>query len=100
MSEAMSDQQELTIGEIGRSVARIELSVTNLANQVQTALAPVSELKVKVERCEADINGIGTKLTDLDEKFDALKSRADRASGGAALLAFASGFLSWFWRHP
>lgn len=95
----VSDQNELTIGEIGRSVARIELSVTNLANQVQTALAPVSELKVKVERCQADINGLGAKLTDVDEKVEAVKARADRAAGGAAMLAFLSGFVSWLWKH-
>lgn len=95
----MSDPQEMTPGEMGRSLARIETNIASLSNQMLGAIAPVSEMKVKVERCQDDINGLGTKLTILNEKVDAVKTRADRASGGVALLAFLSGFLSWLLRH-
>ncbi len=97
MTDTMSD--DLTIGEIGRSVARIEATVTNLSGQMQTAIAPVTELKVRVERCESDINGLGVKIENVNAKADAIKTRADRASGAAALLAFLSGFASWLVGH-
>lgn len=95
----MSDLQEMTPGEMGRSLARIESNIANLSNQMLGAIAPVAELKVKVESCREDINGLGSKLTILNDKVDAVKARADKASGAAALLAFLSGFLSWLVRH-
>lgn len=97
MTDTMAD--DLTIGEIGRSVSRIEATVTHLAGQMQTAIAPVSELKVRVDRCEEDINGLGVKIDDVNTKIDAVKTRADRAAGGIAILAFVAGLIPWPWRR-
>lgn len=93
------EQGELTLGEIGRSVSRIELAMAHLSNQMQMSIAPVSELKVRVERCEADINGIGSKMTAISDKVDAVKTRADRAAGGVAVLAFLAGMIPWPWKR-
>jgi peptidoglycan hydrolase CwlO-like protein len=93
----MTEPNDLTLGEIGRSVARIEATITSLSNQVQTALAPIAEVKVKVERCEVDINALGAKITALDEKVDTVKSRNDVVSGASASLAIVGAWLvSWF----
>lgn len=89
---------DLTIGEIGRSVARIEATVTHLSNSMQTAIAPVTELKVRVDRCHEDINGLGAKIEVVNVKVDAVKARADRAAGAAALLAVLSSFVPWPWK--
>jgi hypothetical protein len=98
INEQMADTHDLTIGEIGRSVSRIESALTHLSGQVQMSIAPVSELKVRVERAETDINGIGTKLVTLDDKIDAVKTRVNIASGGLSVLAFLSSMIPWPWK--
>ena len=96
MTDAMAD--EPTIGEIGRSVVRIEDNVKKLADQVQTAIAPVSELKTRMQRVEDDVKELDGKVDRVDGKVDAVKSRADRASGGLAVMAVITSMIPWPWK--
>lgn len=106
----MGSEEELTTGEIKRSLKRIEDALGilqtevrsrhhELANQMNVALAPIAELKVRMERCEADINGLGKKFDELDTKIDSVQSRADRMSGAVGLAAVICTLIPWPWKH-
>lgn len=117
------DDQKVTLGEVFRLQQALAVSVEKLAsemrvghhsltNQMNVAIAPISEMKVRVDRCETDINGLGVKIalcaTDADMKelatrLDEVRRRSDRIAGAAGLAALAGGslvawLLSWF-RH-
>lgn len=83
---------DLTLGEIGRSVTRIESAVRDLTNQVQAGIGPVSELRVRVTNVEDDIDALGKKVEDM-------KTRSDRLIGGIGLLAFLSSLVPWPWKR-
>lgn len=94
--------EDLTLGEIGRSVTRIETAVRELANQVQSGISPVTELKVRMEIAEADINKLGAKVKNdidqLDVKVDDIKTRSDRMIGAIGLLTFLASLIPWPWK--
>lgn len=84
------DQQDITLGEIGRSVDRIEATVNNLALQVQAVvtLTTAHSVKLDVETRRSD---------DLEKKVDALSARSAYISGGIAAIATLANYL--FGKH-
>lgn len=82
----------VTLGEMARTVTRIETVVNQLSGQMQTALGPVSVLGERMNRMERDMNELG-------QKVDAVRVRSDRMSGAVALAAFISTFIPWPWKH-
>lgn len=81
----MADQ-DITLGEIGRSIDRIETAVKNLAVQMQTValLTSAHDIKLVTEKERVD---------DLEKKVDSLSTRAAYISGGVAGIA---GLINWF----
>ncbi len=82
----MLEQQDITLGEISRSVDRIEATVNNLALQVQAVvtLTTAHSIKLDVETRRGD---------DLEKKVDNLNSRSAYISGGIAVIATAANYL-------
>lgn len=80
------EQQDITLGEIGRSVDRIEATVNNLALQVQAvvSLTTAHTIKLDVE---------GKRTDELETKVDALATRSAYISGGVAALVAGVNFL-------
>lgn len=79
-------ETDITLGEIGRSVDRIEATVNNLALQVQAvvALTTAHTIKLDVE---------GKRTDELEAKVDALATRSAYISGGVAALIAGVNFL-------
>lgn len=84
------DQDVKTVGEIGRSVDRIEATVNNLALQVQAvvALTTAHSVKLDVETRRGD---------ELEKKIDTLIARSAYISGGIAALAGIANYV--FGKH-
>lgn len=80
------EQQDITLGEISRSVDRIEATVNNLALQVQAVvtLTTAHSIKLDVE---------GRRCDDLEKKVDTLQTRAAYISGGIAVLVSGLNYL-------
>ena len=81
----MSDS-ELTPGEIGRSLLRIESALVKLANDLQVAIAPVTALEVRMDITDESVNKLGTKV-------EAVQARAAFISGGIAGIGAVVNFL-------
>lgn len=86
----ISDQQDITLGEIGRSVDRIEATVNNLALQVQAVVGLTTAHSVKLD--------VETRRSDeLEKKVESLAARSAYISGGIAALATVANYL--FGKH-
>lgn len=77
----MTDQQDVTLGEMARSLARIETAVVTL----QATVLPLGALMVRVEKAE-DL------LDKIEPKVDRVLFNAATISGGVAAIAW---LLSW-----
>lgn len=82
----MLEQQDITLGEISRSVDRIEATVNNLALQVQAVvtLTTAHSIKLDIEARRGD---------DLEKKVDALNARSAYISGGIAVIVSAFNYF-------
>lgn len=77
---------DITLGEIGRSVDRIEATVNNLALIVQATSSLTATHSVKLETAE--------KRTDeVEKKLDSLATRSAYISGGIATIAAGINFF-------
>lgn len=105
---------EMTPGEIARSLARLEASMTGmratfdtglkgladevrarhheLANSVNVQLGPISEHRVRIDRLESDVTNMGVKVENV-------KTRNDAVSGASAALAVVGAWLVSWLRH-
>lgn len=86
----LGSEQEVTVGEIGRSVDRIEATVNNLALQVQAVvgLTTAHSVKLDVETRRGD---------ELEKKIDTLIARSAYISGGIATLGMVANYI--FGKH-
>lgn len=94
----MGDQQEITLGEVGRRLASLETAVHALSGQMQVALGPLGEMRVRLDIQERDLNGLGEKITDMEERIEAVQRRADLQAGGIAVAAFIATLIPWPWK--
>lgn len=86
----LGSEQEVTVGEIGRSVDRIEATVNNLALQVQAVVGLTTAHSVKLD--------VETRRSDeLEKKIDTLVSRSAYISGGIATLGMVANYI--FGKH-
>lgn len=86
----MTSDQDITLGEIGRSVDRIEKTVNNLALSMQASMTLAAAHGVRIDT--------ETKRTDeLESKVDGLVTKSAYISGGIAALISAVNFL--FGKH-
>lgn len=105
---------DITTGELSRQLRDISSdfstyrkeqgdAILRLTNLVQSALGPVSEVKVRIDRAERDINELGQKtdsrFEDVNDKIDTVTTRAAQASGGIGVLTFVGSMLPWLWKH-
>lgn len=99
--DAMSD--EFSRGEIQRSLARLEQSMSELraevrdrhhklSGEVASVIGPMSTLKVQMSN--AEIN-----LVRLDDEVRDVTKQASRISGIGAVLAIFAGIAPWPWKH-
>ena len=77
----MIEQQDVTLGEMARSLARIENAVTGL----QQTVLPLGALTVRVDSIEA-------RVEKIEPKVDRVIFNAATISGGVAAMAW---LLSW-----
>lgn len=128
----MSQGEDITLGEVSRQLRNLNQSFDahrketadnylRLSNQMQATMGPVSEIKVRMERAEHDINALGAKretdkrqlferieqldlstdkqMRELDAKVDDVKTQAARLSGGIGIIAFVLAMVPWPWKH-
>lgn len=82
----MTSDQDVTLGEINRSVDRIEKTVNSLALSMQAAMTLAAAQGVRIDT--------ETKRTDaLENKVDSLVAKSAYISGGIAALISAINFL-------
>lgn len=98
----MTDK-DVTLGEIGRAVDRIEAQVGELraevrdrhhkmANDVNEVAVRASTLNIRMENAE-------TNLERIDGEVKAVSTQAARISGAVGLIAFISTLIPWPWKH-
>lgn len=88
----MDGHEQQSLGEIGRSVKRIEDTLSGLIDQVHSGLPPVIKLQVRMDQAEEDINHLGQKVDDV-------KTRSDRLIGGVGVLTFVLSLVPLPWRR-
>lgn len=88
----MGPQDELTLGEVARSVKRIESAVDGLSRQMQTALGPVSVHTAQIDAIESDMKEMRGEVRDVT-------ATANKVAGVGAVLAVLAGLIPWPWRH-
>lgn len=81
----MTDQ-DITLGEISRSVDRIETAVANLSTQVQAAMTLGAGHTILIASNSAEVK-------ELKDKLDSLAARSAYISGGIAALVSAANFF-------
>lgn len=77
----MTEQQDVTLGEMARSLARIEHAVFAL----QATVVPLGALMARMEKAEE-------RLNKIEPKVDSVLFNAATVSGGVAGIAW---LLSW-----
>jgi phage host-nuclease inhibitor protein Gam len=98
------DQQDITIGEIARSVQRIEASIATLQADVQArhhalnnklndTFAPI------VNRHTVQIENQQKNLDRLNDDMDDVTKQANRIAGAGAILAVVVGLIPWPWKR-
>jgi predicted nucleic acid-binding Zn-ribbon protein len=112
---------EVTLGELSRQLSTLTTNFNQhrienaeqmrvLSNQFQVALAPISEIRVRMERAERDIAGVALKnessLRELTEQVDAIDERvtevrtqAAKLAGGISVLTLLASLIPWPWKH-
>jgi hypothetical protein len=80
----MTDQQDLSLGEIQRSLVRIEANQAKFAE----ALQPIIGLQIRVD-------GHDDEIRDLREDMKAVTGKAATVAGGISVLAFLGSLLPW-----
>jgi chromosome segregation ATPase len=103
-------EQDITIGEIGRAVARMEqafaesreshhrqIQATNhalgeLSKKMDTYIGPVAVLEKQAASAEQAIER-------LDGEMKAVSAQAARVSAAGSLLAFIAALIPWSWKH-
>ena len=84
-----------TIGEIARSVDRIESDLLRLTGQMQVAIAPISAHAVLIASNQATLDRINTHLESTDARVELIQNRsayiAGLITGVGALVNFIFG---------
>ena len=94
---------DLTLGEIGRALVRIEASVSDLradvqqrshklTGELQLALGPIAAHGIQIEHQQKAIE-------ILDRKIDDVTASANKIAGAGAILAFLSSLAPWPWKR-
>lgn len=98
----MTDQDDVSIGEIARAVKRLETEFAShrtesrsrfheLTNVMNTALAPISVHTIQIESQQKSIGR-------LDDDVKAVTKDANRIAGAGAILAVLAGLIPWPWK--
>lgn len=108
----MTDQDEISLGEIARAVKRLEAAFAThqtesrsrfheLANTMNAALAPIGVHTVQIESQQKAIGRLDDDLSTLTEKVDSVATRAATIAGGIGVAAFIAQFVpGWLKGHP
>lgn len=100
----MIEDRAMTLGELGRRMddlkdmflsfqENIARQHNDLAGRMNVTLGPVSELKVKVEVAEKDINALGVKMDGILSRVTAIEVRAAAYAGGVSVLIWLANRL-------
>lgn len=92
----------LTLGELGRAVARVEHAITamrdeakadrhELRNDLQKYALKQGEHEIRIASVEDD-------LTDMKPKVEQAATRAAQISGGIGALSFCAGLVTKWWK--
>lgn len=112
----MTDQDEVSLGEIARAVKRLETAFAQhqkesrsrfheLANTMNAALAPIGVHTVQIEsqqkaigRLDDDVKAVDGKVAAVDSRLTNVRVQSAWISGGLSAGAAVLEFL--FGRHP
>ena len=108
--DAMGDAQEITPGEIQRSLARLEVGVAELraevrerhhtlANEMTKAIGPISVHSVQIENQQRNLERHEHEIDAIDRDLKLVTATANRISGVGAMLAILSSLVPWPWKH-
>lgn len=84
---------DVTLGEVDRSVKRLEAAVAALSGQMAVALGPIAEVRVRLENAREDINEIASAQRACTSRMEKIELRAAGVAGGVSALAFLAKFL-------
>ncbi len=85
--------QDKTIGEIARSVDRIELQVQHLGAQMQLAIAPITAHAVLIENQQKAIDRVEVHLESTDTRVHTIQLRATFISGAVSSAAWILNYI-------
>ncbi len=113
--------EDVTLGEVSRQLALLTTNFNQhrvenaeqmrvLSSQFQIALAPISEIRVRMDRAERDIAGVasknetavkdlGDRVDEIDDKVADVKQQAAKVAGGISVLALLASLIPWPWKH-
>lgn len=83
----------ITLGEVGRAVRRLESAVSHLSDQMTVALGPIGELRVHVDNAKQDINELAAAVRENKTRTETIEIRAAGVAGGITAIAFLLKFL-------
>lgn len=84
---------DVTLGEVDRSVKRLETAVAALSGQMAVALGPLAELRVHVDNAREDIDELANAQRACDSRVDKIELKAAGVAGGVTAIAFLVKFL-------
>src|ERR1035437_602372 len=76
-----SGESDKTIGEIARSVDRIESDLLRLTGQMQVAIAPISAHAVLIASNQATLDRINTHLESTDARIEGIQNKSAYIAG-------------------
>lgn len=89
----MTDQDDITLGEVGRAVKRLEAAVATLSGQMTIALGPVSVHSVQIENIRTDVDELANAMRTNSARIDKIELRAAAVAGAVTVIGFLIKFL-------
>ncbi len=102
----MGDYDELGPGEIRRGFDRLEKQLgimqadvsqrySDLANKMNVAIGPVSELRYRADANQKDMDEVCGKVRELEQAQTMAQVRSAGVAGGVAVILFIIKFIIW-----
>jgi hypothetical protein len=86
---------DLSIGEIGRIVTKVEAKIDVLSSQMLGTIGPIAVMKDKLERAEKDINEVHQNNRVLAERLAALSESTQKDLASVRVKAgWFSGYIA------
>ena len=92
MNDPGSDGIPVTLGEVARSIIRVERAVERLALQMQVALSPVSAHEALIDQINTHLSSADTRIVALDKRVTDVQVKAGYIAG---IISMVGAVLSY-----